>query len=77
MPSGRKARIDLDGFEKLIPETQGVVTIEDDQSGAGRVAAGSFSWDDEPGPWRRSVRELAATIVGDWPRPGIAQTNEG
>jgi len=75
MPSGRNARIDLEGFEKLIPEAQGLVTIEDDQSGAGRVAAGSFSWEDGPGPWRRSVRELAVTIVADWPRLGIAQAD--
>ncbi len=76
MPPARQTRIDLDGFEQLIPDAQGLVTIEDDQAGAGRVAAGTFSWDDAPGPWRRSIRELATTIVADWPRLGIAQEEE-
>jgi len=76
MPAGRKARIDLEGFQKLIPEAQGLVTIEDDQAGAGRVAAGTFSWQDAPRAWRRSVLELTATLVADWPRLGIAQLED-
>jgi len=76
MPAGRKARIDLEGFQNLIPEAQGLVTIEDDQAGAGRVAAGTFSWQDAPRAWRRSVLELTATLVADWPRLGIAQLED-
>jgi hypothetical protein len=47
------ARIDP-GLEELVPDAHGVVTIEDDQRAAQRVAAGDFAWT------RRDVTALAA-----------------
>jgi MinD-like ATPase involved in chromosome partitioning or flagellar assembly len=73
MPANAKeARIDLDGLEDLVPDAHGLVTIEDDQRAAQRVAAGDFAWLDAPEAWQRSVRELAVAIEADWPALGLS-----
>jgi MinD-like ATPase involved in chromosome partitioning or flagellar assembly len=73
MPRGGKGtRIDLAGFDELVPDAQGLVTIGDDQAAATRVAAGDFSWRDAPPEWRRSVSELGVVLAADWPRLGLA-----
>ena len=70
MPANEKeARIDLDG---LVPDAHGLVTIEDDQRAAQRVAAGDFAWLDAPDTWQRSVRELAVALETDWPTLGLS-----
>src|SRR4051794_16871220 len=71
--STKEARIDLDGLEELVPDASGLVTIEDDQRAAQRVAAGDFNWQDAPETWQRSVRELAVALEADWPALGLAQ----
>jgi MinD-like ATPase involved in chromosome partitioning or flagellar assembly len=74
MPTNTKeARIDLDGLEELVPDASGLVTVEDDQRAAQRVAAGDFNWQDAPETWQRSVRELAVALGADWPALGLAQ----
>ncbi len=73
MPANEKeARIDLDGLEELVPDAHGLVTIEDDQRAAQRVAAGDFAWLDAPDTWQRSVRELAVALETDWPALGLS-----
>ena len=73
MPANDKeARIDLDGLEELVPDAHGLVTIEDDQRAAQRVAAGDFAWLDAPDTWQRSVRELAVALEADWPALGLS-----
>jgi MinD-like ATPase involved in chromosome partitioning or flagellar assembly len=71
MPHGRHARLDLAGLESLVPDAQGLVTIDEDARSATRVAAGDYSWDDAPRQWRRAVRGLAVSLQSDWPRLGL------
>jgi MinD-like ATPase involved in chromosome partitioning or flagellar assembly len=68
----KEARIDLEGLEELVPDAHGLVTIEDDQRAAQRIAAGEFEWRDAPATWQRSVRELAVVLESDWPALGLA-----
>jgi MinD-like ATPase involved in chromosome partitioning or flagellar assembly len=71
MPRSRNARLDLDGLERLVPDAQGLITLDEDQRSATRVAAGDYSWDDAPPQWRRAIRELAVSLQAGWPRLGI------
>ena len=73
LPRNRKeVQIDLAGLDELVPDAQGMLTIDIDQPAATRVAAGDFEWRDAPASWRISVGELAATLAADWPRLGLA-----
>jgi MinD-like ATPase involved in chromosome partitioning or flagellar assembly len=71
MPRARQARLDLAGLETLVPEAQGLLTIDEDQRSATRVASGDYSWDDAPRQWRRAIRELAVSLQADWLRLGL------
>jgi MinD-like ATPase involved in chromosome partitioning or flagellar assembly len=71
MPRKRDARLDLDGLEGLVPDAQGLVTLDEDLRSATKVASGDYSWDDAPDQWRRAIRELAVSLQADWPRLGI------
>lgn len=74
LPRNRKdLRLDLDGLEDLVPDAQGLVTIEEDQAAASAVANGTFTWDDAPESWKRSLRELAVVLADDWPRLGLSR----
>ena len=73
MPSEKQARIDLEGLERLVPDAQGLVTVDEDQAAAARVAAGSFTWDDAPDRWARQVRELAVVMQSGWRDLGLTQ----
>jgi MinD-like ATPase involved in chromosome partitioning or flagellar assembly len=72
MPRKRDTRLDLDGMERLVPDAQGLITLDEDLRTATRVASGDYSWDDAPPQWRRAVRELAVTLQAGWPALGIA-----
>jgi MinD-like ATPase involved in chromosome partitioning or flagellar assembly len=67
----RKARLDLEGLERLVPEAHGLITLAEDHRSATHVAAGDYSWDDATPAWRRSIRELAVSLQADWPALGI------
>ncbi len=69
----KQARIDIDKLSELVGDSRGLVTVEDDQRSAARVAAGDFTWDDAPAAWQRSVRELAVVLSADWVALGLAQ----
>jgi MinD-like ATPase involved in chromosome partitioning or flagellar assembly len=71
MPAAKQARIDLDGLERLVPDAQGLVIVDEDQRAAARVAAGSFGWDDAPESWARQLRELAVVMQSDWRDLGL------
>jgi MinD-like ATPase involved in chromosome partitioning or flagellar assembly len=68
----KDTRIDIDGLAQLVPDAHGVVTIDDDQGAATRVAAGDFAWRDAPETWQRSIGELAVVLSADWPRLSLA-----
>jgi MinD-like ATPase involved in chromosome partitioning or flagellar assembly len=67
-------RLDLGALEGQIPHAQGLVTLREEPARASRVAAGEFTWTEDPGSWARSVRELAAVLVADWPRLGLTDS---
>jgi MinD-like ATPase involved in chromosome partitioning or flagellar assembly len=71
MPRKRDARLNIEGLERLVPDAHGLVTLDEDNGSATRVANGDYSWDDAPAPWRRSIRELAVSLQADWPSLGI------
>jgi MinD-like ATPase involved in chromosome partitioning or flagellar assembly len=73
MPSEKQARIDLEGLEGLVPDAQGLVTVDEDQDAASRVAAGTFAWDDAPERWSRQIRELAVVMQSGWRDLGLTQ----
>jgi MinD-like ATPase involved in chromosome partitioning or flagellar assembly len=71
MPRKRQSTLDLAGLERLVPDAAGLVTLDEDQRPATRVAAGDYSWDDAPPQWRRAIRELAVSLQSGWPGLGI------
>jgi MinD-like ATPase involved in chromosome partitioning or flagellar assembly len=71
MPRKRDTRLDLEGFEALVPDAHGLVLLDEDLRSATKVAAGDYSWDDAPDQWRRAIRELAVSLQADWPSLGI------
>jgi MinD-like ATPase involved in chromosome partitioning or flagellar assembly len=70
--SGVPTDLDLRAFGAVIPHARGLIEVGSETAAARRVAGGRFTWVDAPGNWRRSVRELAAALVVDWPELGIA-----
>jgi MinD-like ATPase involved in chromosome partitioning or flagellar assembly len=70
--SGVPTDLDLRAFGSVIPHARGLIEVGSETAAARRVAGGRFTWIDAPGNWRRSVRELAAALVVDWPELGIA-----
>jgi MinD-like ATPase involved in chromosome partitioning or flagellar assembly len=67
----RRSPLDLGALERLVEDAQGLVTLADDPRAATRVTSGEYSWDEAPAAWRRSIRELAVSLLADWPRLGI------
>ena len=70
--SSKETRIDIDGLAELVPDAQGLLTIDEDLGSATQVAAGDFAWRDAPDAWRRSIAELAVVLSADWPRLSLA-----
>lgn len=70
--SGEPTDLDLQAFGAVIPHARGLVEIGSELIAARTVAAGRFGWVDAPRSWARSLRELAAALVADWPELGIA-----
>jgi MinD-like ATPase involved in chromosome partitioning or flagellar assembly len=70
--SGVATDLDLHAFGAVIPHARGMIEVRSDVRAARQVAAGRFTWVDAPSSWNIGVRELAAALVTDWPRLGIA-----
>jgi MinD-like ATPase involved in chromosome partitioning or flagellar assembly len=68
----RGVRLELEMVSRAIPEARALIAIDADQEAASRLSAGDFSWESAPKGWQRSVRELAAVMVKDWPELGLA-----
>jgi len=66
MPSVR-SRLKLLALEDYVPFVRGMLVLAADNRSAHRVAGGTFDWNDAPGSWRRSLRELAAVLAAAWP----------
>jgi MinD-like ATPase involved in chromosome partitioning or flagellar assembly len=65
-------RLDLRAFGAVIPHARGLVEVSTEMAAARAVASGRFNWQEAPRTWRRSLRELAAALVLEWPTLGIA-----
>src|SRR5579884_3311361 len=70
--TGVPTDLDLRAFGAIVPHARGMVEIKNELAAARTVAAGRFQWLDAPRSWKRSLRELAAALVLDWPQLGIA-----
>jgi MinD-like ATPase involved in chromosome partitioning or flagellar assembly len=71
--SRRRLNIDLTGFDDLVPEARGLLTVQEEPEAAARVARGEFQWRDAPDPWKHSVRQIAVGLATDWPELGLAR----
>lgn len=67
------SRLDLDQLSRYLPAARGLIVIPDDVVAASRLAVGSFHWRDAPASWQLAVRRLAAVLVSDWARLGLAR----
>jgi MinD-like ATPase involved in chromosome partitioning or flagellar assembly len=65
--------LDLERLSHYLPTARGLVVIPDDMFAATKLAVGSFDWRDAPASWQGAVRRLAAVLVADWPRLGLAR----
>jgi MinD-like ATPase involved in chromosome partitioning or flagellar assembly len=70
--SGVPTELDIRAFGAVIPFARGLVEVRSDIRAARVVASGRFSWADAPRAWKRSLRELAAALVTEWPELRIA-----
>jgi len=70
--AGVPTELDLRAFGAVVPYARGLVEVNANVGAARLVAGGRFNWVDAPLSWKRSVRELAAALVADWPDLGIA-----
>ena len=71
--SRRRVNIDLSGFDDLVPEARGLLTVQEEPEAAARVARGEFQWRDAPDSWQQSVRQIAVGLAADWPELGLAR----
>jgi len=69
MPS-TGSRLDVAALEAYIPQARGLVVLPSNQRAASQLATGLFDWRDAPSGWKRSMREIAAALVADWPELG-------
>jgi MinD-like ATPase involved in chromosome partitioning or flagellar assembly len=66
-------KLDLDTFQRLLPDARAITVIHNDPGLAARVNAGGFTWSDPAGTWERELRELAAVLVAGWGELGLSQ----
>jgi hypothetical protein len=66
-------RLDLDRLGGFLPDARGLVTVPSAPQAAAELAAGTFTWPGAAAGWRRALHELAASLVADWPRLGLAE----
>lgn len=69
---GISSELDVRAFGAVIPHARGLIELRHDLPAARSVASGRFQWMDASESWKRSVRELAASLVADWRELGIA-----
>jgi DNA segregation ATPase FtsK/SpoIIIE-like protein len=65
-------RLDLETLSRAVPDARAMITVSSNPDTASELAAGEYSWDRAPDEWNRSLRELAAVMVVDWPELGLA-----
>lgn len=71
--SRRRLSIDLSGFDDLVPDARGLLTVQEETDAAARLARGEFQWRDAPGSWERSIRQIAVGLAADWQELGLAR----
>jgi MinD-like ATPase involved in chromosome partitioning or flagellar assembly len=65
-------RLDLEQVSRAIPDARCLIAMDSEPEVASRLSAGDFTWERAPASWQRSMRELAAVMVKDWPDLGLA-----
>jgi hypothetical protein len=72
VPHARRLRLDLERLFRAVPDARAMITVAADAETASELSAGEYSWERAPDAWSRSLRELAAVMVADWPELGLA-----
>lgn len=67
MSRQRKNRLDLQALGQLVPEARGLLVVPEDPTTANQVARGRFDWSDSPSGWQTAIRQLAVSLVAEWP----------
>jgi MinD-like ATPase involved in chromosome partitioning or flagellar assembly len=70
MPA-RGVRLDLHRLADTLPTVDHLVVIPTDVKTASTLGVGAFSWERTPLGWQRSIRELAAVLIGSWAHLGL------
>jgi MinD-like ATPase involved in chromosome partitioning or flagellar assembly len=65
----RGSQLDIPALERRIAFARGIVEVPHEPAGAQQLVRGSFSWAAGPRAWRIPIRELAALLTDDWPKP--------
>ena len=63
--------LDLERFCRFVPHAHGMCVLPSEPQAAARLAAAEFSWRDAPESLQRACRELAVSMISDWPRLGL------
>lgn len=63
--------LDLESLGAYLPQAAAAVTLADEPRTASALSAGRFTWQEAPGSWQVGGRELAATVVAQWPALGL------
>lgn len=63
---------DVAWLEHEIPSARGLIALHDDPRRAAQLTAGELTWSEPTGAWDLPLRELAALLVADWARLGLA-----
>jgi MinD-like ATPase involved in chromosome partitioning or flagellar assembly len=71
--SAKGIRLDLQALEHAIPHARGFIEIPAESQAADQLSAGIFDWHDAPSSWKRVVRELAVSLIAEWPVLGISK----
>ena len=70
MPA-RGGRLDLNRLAETLPGIDHVIVVAAEPRAAAALGVGAFRWEGVPSSWQRSVRELAAVLIGSWASLGL------
>jgi MinD-like ATPase involved in chromosome partitioning or flagellar assembly len=71
--SAKGSRLDLQALEHAIPHARGFIELPAEAQAADLLSAGIFDWHDAPSTWKRGIRELAVSLIAEWPVLGISK----
>lgn len=67
------SRLNVEAFAASVPNASGLVVLPEAGEAAARLSSGRFDWEEAPYGWQVAVRELALSLILQWPALGLAQ----